>query len=122
MSLLEESMKPFVIMDKTTKEDGYGGYDIVWTEGATIQAAIDVPDSALALIADKTTERKNCHVITSRTVHLQVNDVICRQQDGLFFRIQEDGADNATPSSAGLDMRSCRAEILRHLPDGGSNG
>jgi hypothetical protein len=122
MSLLDESMTDFVIMNKATVNDGYGGYEIQWSDGATIQAAIDVPDSALSLIADKQTERKNCHVITSRAVLLQVNDVLRRVVDGLYFRIQEDGTDNKTPASAALDMRSCKAEILRTLPDGGNHG
>lgn len=121
MSLIDEAMTTFVIMNKTTVNDGYGGYETVWTDGASIQAAIDIPDSDLALIADKLTERKNCRIYTSKVVLLQVNDVL-RREDGLYFRVQEDGTDNKTPGSADLDLRVCKAEIIRYLPDGGSNG
>ena len=117
MSLLSESMEDFTIMDKISSNDGYGGYKYQWSVGATIKAAIDVPDSALAEIADKITEKKNCHVFTDRTVVLQVNDYVMRKSDGLYFHIVEDSRDNKTPKSAGLSIRSHKAEIIQTLPD-----
>ena len=39
MSLLDAAMEPFVMMDKTTVPDGYGGYYSTWKDGAEFQAA-----------------------------------------------------------------------------------
>lgn len=125
MSLLTETMEEYLIMNKISVDDGYGGYEYQWSEGATIKAAIDVPDSELAEIANKLTEKKNCHVVTERMVALQVNDYLQRKSDGLYFHILEDSRDNKTPQSAGISIRSHKAEILKTLPDfkgGAANG
>ena len=117
MSLLTDSMEIYTVLNKTTKNDGYGGIEITWSDGAEISAAIDVPDSSLSSIADKITERRNCRVITSRAVTLQLNDVIKRKSDGMYIRILEDSRDNKTPRMAALDMRVYKAEIMQALPD-----
>lgn len=119
MSLLTDQMEEYVILNRTTHNDGYGGVVTTWSDGATIQAAIDVPDSEMATIADKLTERKNCHLITEKAILLQINDYLRRKSDGLHFHILEDSRDNKTPASAALNMRSYKAEILQYLPDGG---
>ena len=46
MSLLSESMEGFRYKDRTTQEDGYGGVDTVWVDGAQFQAAA-VLDSSM---------------------------------------------------------------------------
>ena len=40
MSLIDESMEPCIIMDKVTRDDGYGGVITEYTEGAPFSAAI----------------------------------------------------------------------------------
>lgn len=118
MSLLDEAMDNYVIMNKIRVPDGYGGTITEWTEGAQIKGAIDMPDSQLAQIADKLTERANCNFITKKNITLVVNDVVKRVKDGMYLRILQDSKDRKTPASAELNARVARAEILTALPDG----
>jgi hypothetical protein len=110
-------MEEYYIMNRITADDGYGGYKSIWQEGATIKAAIDVPDSSISTVADALTERINCKVITSRDITLQYNDYLKRKRDGRYFHILQDGTDMSTPASASLDMRVCKAEVISVLPE-----
>ena len=51
MSLLTESFEPFLMLDKATQSDGYGGYVTTWTEGAEFQAAATFDTSIAARVA-----------------------------------------------------------------------
>ena len=110
MSLLSEAYEACVIMDKTTQKDGYGGVVTVWTEGASIEAAI-VPDGGVEqLVAQQKGWTGSYTVITPRSVVFMDGDVFKRVSDGKTFRVKSDGTDDNTPASAGLDMRQVKAE------------
>ena len=40
MSLLSEAMEACTMLDKKTVSDGYGGYEVTYTDGAQFKAAI----------------------------------------------------------------------------------
>ena len=71
--LLNSQFEDFVIIDKTTQPDGYGGVETVWTEGAIVQAAASWDDSTGAQIAQALTEVKTYTIVTQK-------NVICRSQ------------------------------------------
>ena len=110
MSLLDEAMEPCVFLDKQKIDDGYGGYRIVWTEGAEFRAAIVFDTSIEARIAEVQSVSSLYTVTTSRTIFLEYHDVFRRTRDGKVFRVTSDGDDKFTPASAGLDMRQVTAE------------
>lgn len=110
MSLLSESYESCHLIDKTTVDDGYGGYNAVWVEGANIQCAIVLNSSLQAKIAEKQGVTALYTITTSKAVNLQFHDVIRRDSDNKVFRVTSDGDDNKTPASAGLDMREVSAE------------
>lgn len=116
MSLLDESMEQFVIMDKTTVPDGYGGYKTEWKEGAPISAAAVLDTSMEARMADKQGVTALYTITTRKIVNLQYHDIIRRTRDGKLFRVKSDGDDKATPNSARLDMRQVAAEEIDSLP------
>lgn len=116
MSLLDESMKECVIMDKTTVEDGYGGYRQEWKEGAKISAAIVLDNSIEAKVAEKQGVTALYTVTTRKNVNLQYHDIFKRKSDGKLFRVKSDGDDAKTPESAGLNMRQVSAEEIDALP------
>lgn len=116
MSLLDESMKECVIMDKTTVEDGYGGYRNEWKEGAKILAAIVLDNSIEAKVAEKQGVTALYTVTTRKNVNLQYHDIFKRTSDGKLFRVKSDGDDAKTPESAGLNMRQVSAEEIDALP------
>lgn len=110
MSLLSESYEPCVILDKTTRQDGYGGVITTWVDGAEIQASVVLDDSIEAVKAQAAGAKNLYTVTTARTIVLMFHDVFRRESDGKTFRVTSDGTDKKTPQSAGLDMRQVRAE------------
>lgn len=110
MSLLSEAMEACVMLDKTTSDDGYGGFVIGWAEGATFQAALVLDDSITAQIAQSQGASGVYTITTSKAINLQFHDVFKRVRDGKVFRVTTDGDDNRTPDSASLNMRQVRAE------------
>lgn len=110
MSLLSEAMEECVILNKSILDDGYGGYDTVWAEGAKSKAAIALDTSTEARIAMKQGVTALYTIYTQRALNLQYHDVLKRISDGKIFRITSDGDDVYTPASAGLDMRVVSAE------------
>lgn len=110
MSLLDEWMEKCIMYDRTTVPDGYGGYTIVWKEGAEFKGAITLDTSVEAKRAEKEGVTGLYTVTTSKALNLQYHDVFKRASDGKIFRVTSDGDDKHTPNSASLDMRQVSAE------------
>ena len=110
MSLLSDAMEACQMIDKTTEEDGYGGFIPRWVLGATFQAAVVLDDSMTAQTALAEGVTGVYTVTTAKNVNLQFHDVFKRLSDGKVFRVKTDGDDKKTPKSAGLNMRQVRAE------------
>lgn len=110
MSLLSEAMENCIMLDKTTEEDTYGGYRVVWKEGAEFQAAIVLDSSIQAKIAEKQGVTGLYTITTKKNVNLQYHDIFKRLEDGKIFRVTSDGDDKHTPMSANLNMRQVSAE------------
>lgn len=117
MSLLDSAMETFIMMDKTTRADGYGGYYSTWTEGAKFKAAATFDTSIEARVAGVQGVTSMYTVTTSKAINLQYHDVIKREADGKILRVTSDGDDKKTPASATLDMRQVTAEEWS-LPNG----
>lgn len=110
MSLLSDTMEPFVMMDKATTKDEYGSIHRNWQEGAEITAAAVFDTSIEARIAGVQGVTSLYTITTPRAVTLEYHDVIKRLSDGKIFRVTSDGDDKKTPALAGLDMRLVTAE------------
>lgn len=110
MSLLYSEFETFVMMDKTSSKDEYGGIIRTWTEGAEFQAKAVLDSSMQARIGAVQGVTGLYTVTTSRSIHLEYHDVFKRVSDGKIFRATSDGDDKATPKSATLDMRQVTAE------------
>ena len=117
MSLLQEAMEKCIYIDKTTKPDGYGSVQPVWTEGAEFIAAIVFNTSIEARRAAQEGVTSLYTVTTPRSITLQFNTIFKRLSDGKLFRVTSDGDDKYTPASATLDMRQVTAEEIKSLPD-----
>ena len=117
MSLFDEALESYIILNKITADDGYGGITIEWVEGARIQGAIQFDNSIEARIGDAQGVSSVYTLTTHKIVNLQYHDVLRRVSDGKIFRITSDGDDDYTPDSAGLNMRNVSAEEWE-LPNG----
>lgn len=110
MSLLSEAMENFIIQDKTTVADGYGGTIDVYVNGATIKAAATLDNSMQARVADVQGVTALYTIVTEKNINLQYHDVLKRVSDGKIFRVTSDGDDYKSPASASLNMRVVSAE------------
>jgi len=117
MSLLDSAMETFVMLDKLTTPDGYGGYYSQWREGAEFKAAATFDSSIEARVADVQGVTSLYTITTQKSINLQYHDVVKRKSDSKIFRITSDGDDKKTPSSATLNMRQVTAEEWE-LPNG----
>ena len=110
MSLLEDAMESFNIIDKIKVSDGYGGTIDTWSDGVEIKAAavLDSSDEMRVAMADGV--KASYTITTNKNVNLQYHDVIKRQRDGKIFRITSDGDDNYTPVASTLNIRQVTAE------------
>ena len=105
MSLLTDSFEPFVILDKTTTNDGYGGYTTVWKEGATISGALAIASEQEVVVAGASGEKTTHTLLVERATNLDYHDVLKRKIDGKIFRVTKSGDEVKTPKGAGLRLR-----------------
>ena len=110
MSLLEDAMETFNIVDKVKVSDGYGGTIDSWSEGVEIKAAAVLDSSAEMRVAMAEGVKASYTVTTQKNVNLQYHDVIKRQRDNKIFRITSDGDDKYTSAASTLNMRQVTAE------------
>lgn len=110
MSLLDEAFEEFVFIHKVTSNDGYGGVETQWIDGATFNAAVVLDSSMESKIGQKMGVTEVYTVTTRKSINLQYHDVFRRKSDNKIFRVTSDGDDKKTPASATLNMRQVSAE------------
>lgn len=110
MSLLDDTLEDFKVINKIKESDGYGGTVDTWTEGITIKAVAILDSSAEMRVAMAQGVKASYTVTTQKNVNLQYHDVIKRVSDGKIFRVTSDGDDKHTPDAATLNMRQVTAE------------
>ncbi len=111
-------MEDCVMLDRTTEPDGYGGFIVVWKEGAPFKAVLTFDSSMQARTAEQQGVTSLYTATTSRGIILQYHDYFKRVRDGKIFRATSDGDDKFTPASTALDMRQISAEEITSLPTG----
>lgn len=110
MNLYSKAMEATVIMDKTTRPDGYGGVITTYTEGAEIDVAYSFDDSVQARIAQQEGVTNRYTLTTKKNIILRTGDVIKRVRDGKYFMVTSDGDDNTTPASSAMPIRQVEAK------------
>lgn len=110
MSLLEKAYEPFIIQDKTTQDDGYGGITVVWSDGATIQGAMVFDSSTQMRVAQAMGVTSAYTFTVKKSVQLDYHTIIKRKSDSKIFRITSNSDDKKTPEEASLNMRQYTAE------------
>lgn len=116
MSLLDEQFEDFTVMNKAIVDDGYGGTKTVWSEGASIKAAVSYRDSDQMRVAQALGSVSMYYFICRKDLAFDFHDVVKRDSDGKYFRLTTNSDDFKTPKSAGLNMRIYDAEELTALP------
>lgn len=118
MSLFEEALEECVLIDKVTTNtnDGYGGVQTVYVNGATFQAAFAFDDSSPARIAAQNGYVDRHTVYTPKDVELREGDYFKRLKDDKIYEATSSAKDMETPSSAWMEMRAVSAKQVKELP------
>ena len=111
-TLIEQKMKPFVILDTVTVADGFGGYSEIHKDGAPFDAAATMKDTTEAQIAYQQGAKKIYTVVTRQTVKLKHGMKIKRLHDGLTLRVTSDSEDMQTPVTSNLSFSQVSAEVI----------
>ena len=106
MSLLDEAMESFMLMNKIRVPDGYGGTTTQWADAAEITGAIVYNSGAQVQIAQSMGAMGAYTLTVRKNVELDYHDVLRRVSDGKIFRITSNSDDLKTPPSATLNMRN----------------
>jgi len=110
MSLLEEAYEDFTVLNKSVIDDGYGGVETVWSDGATIKGAM-VFDNSSQMKAAMAMGVTSAYTLTvKKSIELDYHTVIRRESDGRTFRLTSNSDDKKTPESANLNMRQYSCE------------
>lgn len=110
MSLLENAYEDFTIINKAIVDDGYGGQETVWTDGATIKGAMVFDNSTQMKVAQAMGVTSAYTLTVKKNIELDYHTVLRRENDGKIFRLTSNSDDKKTPESAALNMRQYSAE------------
>ena len=110
MSLLDSYSEEYIVVDKTTVNDGYGGYTVVWKDGATIKGALAIASESEVTVAGAMGERVTHTMLIDKSIILEYHSVLRRKRDGKTFRVTSRGAENHTPDSSTLNKRKISCE------------
>lgn len=98
--MIDDLMVDLVIMDKITEEDGMGGFENYWKEGAKFKGAISVDNSMEAQIGGKQGVTSFYTVVVKDNVPLQYQEVFKRIGDGQVFKITTPKEDGKPPKNS----------------------
>lgn len=98
--LLSEQAVTCVMMDETTRDDGYGGYITTWTDGATFQAVIAQNQSDTVMVAEQQTSKSLYGVKTPPSVHLPFHKIFRCEDTGAVYRVITKNGMTAPEGSA----------------------
>lgn len=110
MSLLDDAMEGFMLLNKIRESDGYGGTVTRWVDGVTIKGAIVYNSGAEVQIAQAMGATGAYTLTVRKNVELDYHDVLRRLSDSKIFRITSNSDELKTPPSATLNMRNYNAE------------
>ena len=110
MSLLDESMEKFTIVEKRRVKDGYGGYQTEYYDGVDFMGALVLDNSLQGRTALKEGVTDVFTLTTDKSLTLSFHDIVRRDSDQVTFRVTSNGAEKKTPDSATLNMRQVSAE------------
>lgn len=102
MTLIDRMMNDCVIMNEAVLDDGEGGFNTTWTEGAVCKVAITNDTSLQAKIAEKDGFTNTYTLTTTKDTPLAFGKVIKRLSDGLILKVTNDKKDFPEVASANV--------------------
>lgn len=99
----------YVIIDKTTADDGYGGVIPVYSDGAHFMATVTLDDSVQMKTAEAQGVKGIYRVTTQRNVRLPWHTIFKSKDGKKVFRVTSKD-ENAAPTRSTIDIRYVSAE------------
>lgn len=112
MSLIEERMQDFCILDKITVEDGYGGVTVIYQDGAHFSAAATQLQSKEMELAYQQGQKRIYAIFFKPIVGLEKDMRVKRMKDGLVFRVNADPDPNQTASFSAIPLHRTTMEVI----------
>lgn len=110
MNLLTNAMEPCVMMDKTTVNDGMGGFTYTWVEGATFDAFVRKESAPEIRVAEQDKVKEMFTVVVNRNVTLEYHDVFKRLGDGAIFRATSSTRDEKALEESTIPIARANCE------------
>ena len=110
MSLLTNMMEDCRILNHVRTDDGLGGYNNTWSDGATFKAAIAKNSSPQQLIAEQQGISELFTVVVEEGFELDFHDAFRRLSDGAVFRVTSRTVDSTAHPSSTVRIAKVTAE------------
>ena len=110
MSLLDDFARPCVLMEKTRKPDGAGGYIVEWTEGAEFTNYQALDTSMEARRAEKEGVTSLYSALVDKGFPIEYNDVFKDVETGQTYRVTSNPEEKVAPRSSTLPLKYFTAE------------
>lgn len=115
MSLLDDFAHACVLLEKTRKPDGEGGYTVEWTEGAEFMNYLTLDTSMEARRAEKEGVTSVYSALVKKSVPIEFNDYFRDEATGETYRVTSNPEEKTAPKSSTFDLKYFTAE-KRALP------
>ena len=110
MSLLTQMMDDCRILNHIRTDDGYGGYNQEWVQGASFKAAIAKNNSPEMLVAEKQGLKEAFTVVVEQGFSLDYHDVFIRLEDSSIFRVTSNAKDSTAHQASTVKIAVVTAE------------
>lgn len=108
--MITDFYETLVMIDKRSTPDGYGGFEIEYTEGAEFKGSINTDNSTEMRIAEKNGVTAIYTITVEKNTPLQYADIVKRKSDNKYFKIVSDPDDMVTPRRANIKFKQAQAE------------
>lgn len=111
MSLLDQFARKCVIMEKTRKPDGEGGYITTWDEGVEFINYQALNTSTEATIAERQNASTSIYeALVQRDLPIEHNDYFKDKETGNVYRVTSPPEAKEAPKSASFALKYFTAE------------
>lgn len=108
MSLLDDFARKCVLMKKTRKPDGAGGYITTWAEGAEFSNYQALDTSMEARRAENEGVTSLYTALVDKSVPIGYNDYFKDTETGETYRVTSNPEEKAAPKAAGTPIRALK--------------
>lgn len=110
LGIMGDFTESCTLLEKARVPDGEGGWETVWRDGLSFEAAIVHDNTTEARVAESEGMTATYTITTDKSMQLDFHDVFRRESDGQVFRVTSDGSDKVTPNTATFQVSQVAAE------------